>query len=197
MKRTLVCCIALLVLCCVQGCARQRPTCEVNNLNSISIDNGDITVNGNQLALPATVADLEKVLGKPSRVVDKVGVSNIYVWDDIGVYCYEYKSGKPVEEGQVHELSIALGRSRYDLDFYPKRYFTGSLCVDDIGVTKDSTVAAVNNMREGEKFVDQLDGMYWSVKYGRKSVGLSVNEQQLINEVSVNDGLISVGVEIK
>lgn len=184
MKRTLLLCIVLFV-CCFRGYALQRASYR------ISIDKAEITVNGKALALPTTVAELERFFGKHSRMVDKGGVPNIYVWDDVGLYCREYKFGA---SAAVHDLSIALGQSDIDLDFYPKHYFKGSLSVDKVAVTKDSTVASINSKRDGEKFVDQLYGMYWSVKYDRKSVGLGTNKQR-IHEVSVSDGRISVVVK--
>lgn len=194
MRRMLICCAALLAACCVQGCARQRPACTGTGPGHISIDKAVITVNGSQVALPAAVASLERVLGEASRVVSEGDVANIYVWDDAGIYAHQYKFVQPA---QVGELSIALQRGPFDLDFYPKRYFTGSLCVDDVRVTKDSTVADVNRMREGEKFGDELGGLYWSVKYGQRSVGLIVNQQQLITIVAINDGLMTPRVEVR
>jgi hypothetical protein len=181
MKRTLLICITLLFICCMQMYAF-RP-----RKYRISIDRAVITVNGKTLALPTTMAELEKVFGKPSRVVSKGSTESIPVWDNIGIYCYEFKSAN---RGRVPDLVIALDRSDINLDFYPKRYFGGLLSVDKIAITKDSTVVSVNNRREEEKFIDLSHyGVYWSVKYGGKTVGLSTNKQQRIYAVDIgSDG---------
>ena len=185
MKRTLLACLVILSACCIHVYGLQQHT------YSIVINKADITVNDKSLALPTSLVKLEKVFGKPSRAIDKGGVPNIYVWDDIGIYCREYGFGA---SAKVHDLSIALDRSDLDLAFYPKRNFAGSLFVDGIAITKSATVASINSKRSGEKFTDKLYGTYWSVKYDRRSVGLGTNEQHRIYEVSVDSGLISTQV---
>jgi hypothetical protein len=193
MKRTLICCTALLIACCVYGCAR-RSGCDAGVPNRIFIDKAVMTLNGNQLALPATEAGLKKVLGEPSRVVSKSDVADIYVWDDAGIYAHQYKFAKPV---QVGELSIVLGRDPFEQDYYPKKYFTGSLCVDGVTVTKDSTVADVNEAGGGEKFVHKLGGFFWSAEYNQRSVSLIANEQQFITTVFVDGGGVEPRVEVR
>ncbi len=149
--------------------------------NRIAMNKGVLTVNGKVMKLPLNVKDFESILGKPSR---KLTLSNtIYVWDDIGVFCY----GRGASS-EITQLSIALNdyESEIPFEFWPRKAFSGSLSIDGAEVDRDSKVPIINKKKSGKPFELSANSKKdWQLEYEDTEITVNANESQYVIEVSI------------
>ncbi len=110
----------------------------------VKVDGGELFIAGKKISLPGKRPVLVEVLGKPSRVIEKANI--LLVWDELGVVAYE----RP-EDGAVIQVTVSLGKM--DLEFWPKKMMRGKVTLDGASVTADTTIAAINKAKKGDRLV--------------------------------------------
>jgi hypothetical protein len=116
-----------------------------------------VTINGTPFSMPASRADIIKVLGEPNRIAPLY--NTILTWDELGLYAYE-----DPKTGGIHEVSIALDREPFK--FCPAKLFSGVLRVDGVAVTASSTVEEINRGKTGQLFQWNESMMEWILDGG-------------------------------
>lgn len=150
----------------------------------IRIEHGALTINGKTLEKPYKTADLVAVLGEPNRMllspqrggnldglVDKPERASSLVWDDLGVTAFRTR-----EEGQieppgvppqmewgdpVESLTIQLrGNADPEAEFIPYQPFPGTLSINGVQATADSTVESLNRSLRDQPIQEDEGGWY-------------------------------------
>lgn len=146
----------------------------------IAMNNGVLTVNGNVTKFPLNVKIFESIFGKPSR---KLTLTNtIYVWDDIGVFCY----GRGASS-EITQLSVALNdyESEFPFEFWPRKSFSGSLSIDGAEINGESKIPLINEKKYGEPFrLAPNSQKEWKLEYEDAEISVDANESQYVIEVS-------------
>ena len=98
---------------------------------------------------PTTLFD---ILGQPDRTT---GLANtISTWDDLGVTAYFDNT-----KGELGTLGIIWSPGQYELS--PKRGYPGTLVLNGIEVTSETTIAQVNDAAKGQKFAKVFNDVQW------------------------------------
>jgi hypothetical protein len=110
-----------------------------------------VTINGKKLSLPCERKALVEALGEPTR--EKELANRLLTWDELGVFAYQYR----MESKKIHSLAMAFGKD--DLEFWPKKAFTGTLMVYGAKVNGRTTLDAINKgatkpFKKGESLPD-------------------------------------------
>ncbi len=85
----------------------------------------DLSFDGKVVKLPASLAEVQKVLGPPDRVANLA--NKIHTWDKLGVTVYANGDGTKVEE-----ICIQLAKEPYP--FSPKESWAGKVTAFGFGV---------------------------------------------------------------
>ncbi|MFN0063373.1 MAG: hypothetical protein ACKVPX_12775 [Myxococcaceae bacterium] len=140
---------AVLVLTGAWGCSRgpKPPVANSHGGATMKVQEDRITFNGQTLTLGTRLSDWTKVLGPPSRVVDRAG--GFYVWDAKGL-AVSLQFLHP--ENDPHVASLWIFFRRREADFWARTMFRGAVTfVQDaespgepptIGTLDESTTAA-------------------------------------------------------
>ncbi len=99
---------------------------------------GKVSLQGTEISGKPMLADIEKILGKPSRVWDKKGGANrIHTWDDLGLIVYEPYNG--------HAISLTMPYKAMSNDFSPKTLFKGRVSLDGRGFYNFNTIGTIKS----------------------------------------------------
>jgi hypothetical protein len=138
----------------------------------VNISDNVLEIKGQKLTWENTLADLEKLFGKPSKVNDEKGLFNhSAVWHELGIYALVTTDTK-----QLVEITFRLGNaSRNYRSDWPKQTFTGKLTIDGVAIRKDSDIAEVARTTKGPP-IKQMEGEdkghYWGTKRKTRNDGL-------------------------
>jgi hypothetical protein len=125
----------VLVIC---GCDKPAPNSKTSKApppppgSGVHITDAGISLDGKQLTLPATTAQLTEILGQPDRTLDLA--NKIFVWDQRGIYAYCKK-----DRDEIHDISFAF--QKQDFDFAPSTNYAGSINVAGTPVSPATTDA--------------------------------------------------------
>ncbi|WP_043430569.1 DUF7738 domain-containing protein [Cystobacter fuscus] len=137
------------------SCTREKPkdaTCD------LLVRGTSIQYNGRALPLPGSLTAWEQVFGKHSRMIDTS--SNVYVWDEAGVYAIAPSSDEALQSFAV-VLHSNTDPFRGAPQYWPKSTFKGRLCVDGSDITPSSRIEDVNRTKQGQPFSrGYLDRIY-------------------------------------
>ena len=128
----------------------------------ITMNNGTLEINGTIFMLPVDVREFEMIFGKASRIY--TGANRIYVWDDIGIFCYGHG-----DTSEITQVSVALRDNGYTY-FYPQTMFKGSFKVDGTAINGNSDITAVNQQKSGKPFTPSELWGAWEISYGKRRV---------------------------
>lgn len=150
---------------------------------NITVNDGVLVVNDQVLRFPSNLNRLVSIFGNPSRKLSKH--NTIYVWDDIGVFCYEDRSSS-----EIKQLSIALNdhnrTSPIKFEFWPHKIFSGSLSIDGAALNSASKVPDINKQKSGKIFEQRSDwGTAWRLEYTYTAITLVVNWDQKVIGVDI------------
>jgi hypothetical protein len=119
---------------------------------AINTERDELEIKGQKITLKTTLADLEKLLGKPSSV-DEGGFNIAAIWDELGLYILIRPETKTVAEITIH-----LGKNpRTYRQNYPKEKYSGKLTIDGLEIKKDSDIAEVARAKKGRP-IKQMEG---------------------------------------
>ena len=112
----------------------------------IEVKGAVLTVNGTKVSMPCEIIELKKLLGEPDRSIQMANL--ISTWDKLGVLTYQAN-----EMSEVESLSVVLNTADdTDLDFSPKKTFSGELVIDGVTIKQDISYARINKSKSGAKF---------------------------------------------
>lgn len=130
----------------------------------------EITLDGKKLPWPATLADVEKVLGPADRVTELM--NRIHTWDKLGVTVYVNGD----KSGTVEELCLQLAKEPYA--FSPREPWTGKAVVfgaDAANKTGDAAFEQAGFTRKGSpafyKFRKVQNGFLVTVDSVKNTLG--------------------------
>ncbi|MCI0360434.1 MAG: hypothetical protein L0211_18310 [Planctomycetaceae bacterium] len=135
--------------------------------SGVKISEAGISIDGKQLTLPATTAQLTDVLGQPNRTLDKA--NKIFVWDQRGIYAYCRKN-----KDEIHDISFAF--QKQDFDFDPQTLFSGTIDVAGTSVsagTKENELKAAGFAFDLSTFEKAVGERSVLVEYDGRALGLS------------------------
>jgi len=95
---------------------------------SISVDEGEIRINGKYITKSSTLSDFKKILGEPDRTVNLK--NTIHTYDELGVILYQ-KLGSNAITG----ITITYGGHRFK--FSSNEYFSGKIFIGGDEVNED------------------------------------------------------------
>lgn len=121
----------------------------------VKVDGGELFIAGKKISLPGKRSALVELLGKPTRVIEKANI--LLVWDELGVLAYV----RP-EDGAVVQVTVSLGKM--DFDFWPKKACRGKVTLDGASVTADTTIAAINKAKKGDRLVMDTVPFIYSIE---------------------------------
>lgn len=138
----------------------------------ITIQNADLFINNQVLCLPATLDDVELLIGEAERrSSDSRTITHF--WDHLGIFCIE----------QIASFEISLIRISINKDpshtLQVRKTFKGKLAVDGVDIKNRSTIAVINELKTGKAF-EQQSNTSWFIKVGSTGVALATNEQQVV-----------------
>jgi hypothetical protein len=113
--------------------------------HTLRVDGRGVTWNGGGFVLPCSKREISRVLGEPDRT--SPGVSDIMVWDTLGIYAYTKRDSET-----AFALGVALAEMPKNFKFGPKVPFEGGLVVGDSRVSSDSKIDQINKEAKGVKF---------------------------------------------
>jgi len=124
----------------------------------ITITKGDIYINNTKLHTPATIDELNLLLGQYNRskstsmTWDSVGITVLNDKDVSGDLKIYIKKRTPFEEPKVNSFG------RHVVDSRPIHDFSGKLIIDGFKITKETTLTELNKSRRGYEFTK--DALY-------------------------------------
>lgn len=165
---------------------------------TILVDNGTITINGTQLAMPCRTADIVAALGKPDRMLldkdfggtvegttDQIDQAAELIWDDLGISAGRTHKQVVVGSGlfadhewryadPVRYLMIQLTKSSYVYDYDPQQTFPGTLRLGGVPLADSTTIDQLKQPLADWPFEEHPDvkGLY-DVLLSRMHVKLS------------------------
>ncbi|APQ16752.1 DUF7738 domain-containing protein [Maribacter hydrothermalis] len=84
-----------------------------------------ILINDTPISFPTNYTILKNILGEASRIEPiKQTKNNVYLWDDLGIYC-------STADAQKMLMILLVEDNRYGLGHQPKSNFTGIVTIDD------------------------------------------------------------------
>jgi len=105
----------------------------------IACDLKEIRINNAPISFPTNYTTLKSILGEASRIEPiKQTKSNVYLWDDIGIYCSTADPEKML-------MLLLVEDNRYGLGHQPKSSFVGDVKID--GVDISTNLNSVGNDR--------------------------------------------------
>ena len=91
---------------------------------TVECDTKEIRLNNTIISFPTTYAILKSIIGEATRIeLVKKSKSNVYLWDDLGVYCSTNNPEKML-------MLLLVEDNRYGLGHQPKKNFTGTVLID-------------------------------------------------------------------
>ncbi|MBO0593201.1 hypothetical protein I2486_17495 [Cellulophaga sp. E16_2] len=96
------------------------------NLSSITVTctPDQININEVNITFPTNYTTLKKILGEASRIEPiKQTKNNVYLWDDLGIYCSSADPEKML-------MLLLVEDNRYGLGHQPLTNFTGTVLID-------------------------------------------------------------------
>lgn len=112
---------------------------------TIEVKGSALYLNGTLVKLPASAAEVEKIVGKADRSM--AGVRRVLTWDKLGLIAYQ-----KLESDDVIEINAILNITDNSFPFTPERSFAGSLTIDGAKLTSTSTRDSINRSKIGGKF---------------------------------------------
>jgi hypothetical protein len=90
----------------------------------IECDPNEIRINDTLVNFPTNYTILKDILGHATRIEPiKQTKNNVYLWDDLGIYC-----SSPDPEKMM--MLLLVEDNRYGLGHQPKNNFTGTVLID-------------------------------------------------------------------
>lgn len=136
--------------------AQQPAKVEPSKLQ-VNFTKGTVVINGTKLTVPFPRKALVKLLGNPDRET-KLFFNTILTWDDLGIHAYQ----TPDKE-EIGTLHVTIDRE--ELDFSPKKLFSGTVKIEGFVVTADSTLDAIQRGIKPAKFEGPVLGDSWELNY--------------------------------
>jgi hypothetical protein len=91
----------------------------------IKCDLKEIYINNVAISFPTNYTTLKNILGEATRIEPiKQTKNNVYLWDDLGIYCSTNDPEKML-------MLLLVEDNRYGLGHQPKKNFTGTVLIDD------------------------------------------------------------------
>lgn len=91
---------------------------------SIQCDLTEVQINNSTIRFPTTYSVLKTIFGDATRIEPiKQTKSNVYLWDDLGIYCSSADPEKML-------MLLLVEDNRYGLGHQPKKNFTGTVLID-------------------------------------------------------------------
>ena len=116
---------------------------------AIALNGASASINGCGLA---TLADYEAALGAHSRKLDALQAKNtLYFWDRAGIVAYA-----PLSSDRIASFTAYLARGPSSVS--PKTRFAGSLTINGVRITRESTLSSIRRL----PFLDRLDDNQYS-----------------------------------
>jgi len=110
----------------------------------IEIKSDSLFINSQKVIKEITTQNLRSILGSPDR--EFYGLNTIWTYDNLGIRIY-------ISPKDSSLLSIELDFKKDNLDFSPKKTFTGSFIINNIQITGKTSIADFEKMKEiGFKF---------------------------------------------
>jgi len=165
--------IVLVALTIALGCNKPAPKPKASKGpppppgSGVQITEAGISLDGKQLTLPATTAQLTEILGQPDRTLDKA--NKIFVWDQRGIYAYCKK-----DRDEIHDISFAFQKLEYD--FAPSTSYTGPINVAGTPVSSATTEAELKQAGfklEYSSYEKAVGNRAVLVEYDGRAMGLS------------------------
>lgn len=140
----------------------------VQNISRIEVKKSALFVNGSIVKLPISLTDLEKLIGPPSRTVEKINY--ISTWDDLGLLAYQKD-----ESSDVFQLSVILNNLDMEIEFWPGTVFGGILVIDGARIKSNDSNSSINRKKTGKKFkpVSPITPFLLEIKSGSLQVNIS------------------------
>ncbi len=115
-----------------------------------------LTLNGKAMPFGASLTEWTKILGKPSRKLDRSG--GMVVWDSLGIAA-EMLFNHPVNDQHIRRLWLVFTHSQGD--FWPKQLFTGKINITQIKTRNgEATCEFHHGIRQKEIEANGFD-KYW------------------------------------
>jgi hypothetical protein len=91
---------------------------------SIHCDLKEIRINNSAISFPTNYTTLQTIFGDATRIEPiQQTKSNVYLWDDLGIYCSSADPEKML-------MLLLVKDNRYGLGHQPKKNFTGTVFID-------------------------------------------------------------------
>jgi hypothetical protein len=91
---------------------------------TIACTPSEIFINDTPISFPTNYTFMKEVLGDASRIEPiKQTKNNVYLWDDLGIYC-------STADAQKMLMILLVEDNRYGLGHQPKSNFTGVVTID-------------------------------------------------------------------
>ncbi len=105
----------------------------------IQCDPDEIRINNNSIQFPTNYTALKNIFGEATRIEPIKGTkNNVYLWDDLGIYC-----STPDPEKML--MLLLVEDNRYGLGHQPLKNFTGTVLID--GDSLENNIQNVNEDR--------------------------------------------------
>ena len=149
--------ICLLSLFLFSGCEKAAETnneAYPQNNYTITLQEGQLTINGHTLPLPMPANNVIERIGVNSRFANQA--NDIYTWDDHGFILWSRPHRKSIFQIGVYvrkkPMADYLNYVEGYIDSRPKQDFSGILNLDGVIVTKNITFETINAKKTGTKF---------------------------------------------
>ncbi|MEQ1604229.1 MAG: hypothetical protein ABL999_05115 [Pyrinomonadaceae bacterium] len=127
---------------------------------TVEIKRSVFYLNGTAAKLPIKASELEKIIGKPDRMME--GARKVATWDKLGLTGYQ-----KTDSDEFIEIGVILNVTDNAFEFTPEKPFSGSFNLDGAKITSTSTRNSVNQKKTGGKFKPiPLVGMLSDYKTG-------------------------------
>jgi len=141
---------------CVDATETNTQSNKSNDYN-ITLQDGQLTINGHNLAMPMPVHEVTQKIGGYSRFAAKG--NDIYTWDENGFILWSRLNQKTIFEIGVYikkKKPVAKDRTlasgQIFIDSRPKQDFSGTFILDRVNITQRLTFETLNAKKSGPKF---------------------------------------------
>ncbi len=144
------------------------------------IEPEQITLNGQRIATPLSLADLTLHLGEPEVVEMDTDDSAMYLWRERGVY-----GASGAGDDRVDWVSFLI-TDNHHFDDIPKSSFTGTIQIGTVTVDEFDTPATLNRRLQGVEFVN-YDGLgeVWGIDIPGGAVSMLIEPNGLSREINI------------
>ncbi len=138
MKKTIT--TFILFLSIVNGALAQISSGDI----AINLQKGKFSINRSTVTPGWDLSSATNVLGKNDRL--KPGFNITHTYDELGIVLFEPTTGDKAPTGHMSEFQVYLSAPDETNTVIPSGLFRGSITVDNIQITRNSTMANLRKM---------------------------------------------------